>query len=198
MKRDSTERREETLKAILGDLGREHRSVEAPAHLERLLGLDVERVAGSARRAQVRRNWAWGVGLALAACVLLSVIAWRAGHGHSGTMQQVQVVPHQAQTPLRALNSDPTSQKRRVERPRHTPPRTPLSPEETSFADFVPLPASEGLPTASEISLVRMRIQGSALQQYGLEIPPEAGPRALLAEFAVGEDGLPRAIRIVQ
>jgi hypothetical protein len=66
-----------------------------------------------------------------------------------------------------------------------------------TLADFVPLPASEGLPSASEISLVRMQIKGSALQQYGLEIPVEAAPRTVLAEFAVGQDGLPRAIRII-
>jgi hypothetical protein len=65
------------------------------------------------------------------------------------------------------------------------------------MGDFVLLPASEGLPPASAISLVRMQIQQSALQQYGLEVPAEAAPKTLLAEFAVGEDGLPRAIRII-
>jgi hypothetical protein len=69
--------------------------------------------------------------------------------------------------------------------------------EQASLEDFVPLPASEGLPPASAISLVRMQIEQSALQQYGLEVPAEAAPRTLLAEFVVGEDGLPRAIRII-
>jgi hypothetical protein len=69
--------------------------------------------------------------------------------------------------------------------------------QEVSLADFIPLPASEGLPQAYALSLVRMRIEQSSLQQYGLEVPAENASRTLLAEFAVGEDGLPRAIRII-
>jgi len=33
---------------------------------------------------------------------------------------------------------------------------------------------------------------------FAAEAPPDAGAQTLLAEFAVGEDGLPRAIRIVR
>jgi hypothetical protein len=62
----------------------------------------------------------------------------------------------------------------------------------------VPLPVSEGLPPAAELSVVRIRLRGSDLQQYGLETPADAVAQTMLAEFVVGEDGLPRAIRIVQ
>jgi hypothetical protein len=209
MKRNSTDRRDEALDKILGDLGREHRAVEAPAHLERLLGVEAERVAAPARQAHTRRIWAWGVGFAVLACVLLSMAAWQAHRNRSGAGQQMRVVPQRtpnlAQAPLQASNSGGEYPKRRVENsaPSQTRKRTEGArrangSSDLSLADFVALPASEGLPAASEISLVRMRIEGSALQQYGLEIPAEAAPRTLLAEFAVGEDGLPRAIRIVQ
>jgi len=57
---------------------------------------------------------------------------------------------------------------------------------------------SEGLPAASALSIVRMRLRGSDLQQYGLEAPADGLAHTMLAEFAVGEDGLPRAIRIVR
>jgi hypothetical protein len=67
-----------------------------------------------------------------------------------------------------------------------------------SLDEFVPLPASEGLPPAAELSVVRIKLRGSDLQQYGLDAPPDAVARTMLAEFAVGEDGLPRAIRIVR
>jgi hypothetical protein len=46
--------------------------------------------------------------------------------------------------------------------------------------------------------VVRIKLRGSDLQQYGLEAPADAAARAMLAEFVVGEDGLPRAIRIVR
>jgi hypothetical protein len=87
-------------------------------------------------------------------------------------------------------------------RPALGPPHKPAAaqqsePRSASLADFIPLPASEGLPPAVALSLVRMRIEQNSLQQYGLEIPAENTSRTLLAEFAVGEDGLPRAIRIL-
>jgi len=57
---------------------------------------------------------------------------------------------------------------------------------------------SEGLPPAAELSVIRVTLKGSDLQQYGLEAPADAIAQNMLAEFVVGEDGLPRAIRIVQ
>jgi hypothetical protein len=71
-------------------------------------------------------------------------------------------------------------------------------PTWNSLDEFVALPVSEGLPAATELSVVRVRLRGSDLQQYGLEAPADAGAQTLLAEFVVGEDGLPRAIRIVR
>jgi len=73
----------------------------------------------------------------------------------------------------------------------------PKEEPERSLDDFLPLPASEGLPPTSAVSLVRMRIATGALQQYGLDVPEGAASETLLAEFVVGEDGLPRAIRII-
>lgn len=67
-----------------------------------------------------------------------------------------------------------------------------------SLVEFVRLPVSEGLPPAAQLSVVRVKLHGSDLQQYGLEAPADAAMRNLLAEFVVGEDGLPRAIRIVK
>jgi hypothetical protein len=67
-----------------------------------------------------------------------------------------------------------------------------------SLDEFVALPVSEGLPPAAELSVIRIKLRGSDLQQYGLEAPADAVARTMLAEFVVGEDGLPRAIRIVR
>ena len=79
--------------------------------------------------------------------------------------------------------------------PHSSPPEAPSS---NSLDAFVPLPVSEGLPTAAELRIVRIRLRGSDLQQYGLQAPADVPAQTMLAEFAVGEDGLPRAIRIVR
>jgi hypothetical protein len=83
-------------------------------------------------------------------------------------------------------------------RARLRPSSPPDVPTLSSLDAFVPLPASEGLPTAAELSIVRIRLRGSDLQQYGLQTPADDLAQTMLAEFAVGEDGLPRAIRIVR
>jgi hypothetical protein len=43
-----------------------------------------------------------------------------------------------------------------------------------------------------------MHIQKAELRQYGLDVPATAGSETILAEFVVGEDGLPRAIRLIR
>jgi hypothetical protein len=79
-------------------------------------------------------------------------------------------------------------------------PHRHRSPQHAAWTvdEFVSLPASEGLPPAAELSVVRMKVRGSDLQQYGLQAPADAIARTMMAEFVVGEDGLPRAIRIVR
>lgn len=63
---------------------------------------------------------------------------------------------------------------------------------------FLALPSSEGLPEPSSVSVVQTRIHRDDLRQFGLDLPPFDQSRALLAEFVIGEDGLPRAVRIVR
>ena len=204
MKTESTDRPNETLNDALDALKNEHRVIEAPAYLEKLLAAEAARIAAPARESRLRPIWAWTAGAAVLACLLLSLLAWQKLHSNGAPEQRVQAVPHTAPAPLQALNPSGQSPERYVDksarRQTRNRRRERSAPafDDATLADFVPLPASEGLPTASEISLVRMRIEGSALQQYGLEIPVEAAPRTVLAEFAVGQDGLPRAIRIIQ
>ena len=198
------------LDEIMDELRHEHRAVEAPKQLEVLLSAETERRAGLSRVAPPRRVWAWGLSFALLTGVLLGVAAWEMHRPHSLGEQQAGTTPHTAPMPrpqletrasVTPLSSSPIRQN---EHPAAGHVRTTMTRgesqsnfQEGSMDDFVPLPASEGLPPASAISLVRMQIQQSALQQYGLEVPAEAAPKTLLAEFAVGEDGLPRAIRII-
>lgn len=192
---------------IMDELKHEHRAVEAPKQLEALLSAHAEHRAGRWRLAPQRRVWAWGLSFVLVAGLLWAATAWEMHRAHSLAEQQIGSIPRPASTPSPQLqtsdSSAPVSTRRSeqtaVGHARATGNRGESQEnfQEGSMNDFVPLPASEGLPPASAISLVRMQIQQNALQQYGLEVPAAAEPRTLLAEFAVGEDGLPRAIRII-
>jgi hypothetical protein len=193
---------------IMAELRQEHRAVDGPQHLEMLLRAETEKKkAAATRQISPNRIWAWGLSFASVASLLLGAIAWELHRASVLEDPKVQAVQHVAPVPssiLQSAASDLTSPKRRdaLAQLRHAHPRAVRNEsgadvEQVAMGDFVALPASEGLPPASAISLVRMRIEQSALQQYGLEVPAEAAPKTLLAEFVVGEDGLPRAIRIL-
>ena len=153
--------------------------------------------------------WAWAAVAVLLAVVAVAGVIWRSLHTHQPQTQQAHSLPAPQVRP-KSLHSSPVTARQSVESKaepvreavkaraplRHSSP--PDAPTSSSLDAFVPLPASEGLPTPAELSIVRIRLRGSDLQQYGLQTPADALAQTMLAEFAVGEDGLPRAIRIVR
>lgn len=196
------------LNEVLNELGREHRAVSAPDSLERVLCAAVDSRKAAAAKPGMRLTWALAAVAILLAAVAAGVI-WRAQKTHQS--QQARAIPapkpHFSPELLPPspgpahLTARPKSAPVRASAKAHVPLRahSPAeAPTPSSLDEFVPLPASEGLPTAAALSIVRMKLRGSDLQQYGLQAPADAFARPLLAEFAVGEDGLPRAIRIVR
>jgi hypothetical protein len=197
------------LDEVLAELREEHRAVKAPAGLESHLSAEAARRATAWRRAPLRQIWGAGLGAALLALALLGAAEWRMHRARSTNEAHAPVAPRDDSHPVPIQEGTATkesaelpTQKRAAGstsvRHSHLPAENRDSIDrEESLADFIPLPASEGLPPAFALSLVRMQIKQSSLQQYGLEVPADSASRTLLAEFAVGEDGLPRAIRII-
>jgi hypothetical protein len=202
------------LDEILAEIGREHRAIGAPDRLESVLC-----AAPAGRKATIgmpRLRSAWtlaAVGILLAAVATAGVF-WQTRRNHQTQGQQAQ---NQQALSGRAptFTAEPTHPSTRVaghpnvqsksaalrsaeaDRAGHRNPPA-KQPSSNSLDEFVPLPVSEGLPPAAELSVVRIKLRGSDLQQYGLEAPADAEARTMLAEFVVGEDGLPRAIRILR
>jgi hypothetical protein len=203
------------LDKILAEIGREHRATAAPESVEAVL-----RAAADARHEDTWRRkqaWAWAVSLVLlAAIAVIGVdVHFRKGvrphdrpinaqstapqpekerHAEKNTQADVSLLPKpEATHPARTSAS---------RKPSTSNPQAQAGAQKSvagnSLQEFIPLPASEGLPPATQLSVVRVKLQGSDLQQYGLEAPANALARSLMAEFVVGEDGLPRAIRILQ
>jgi hypothetical protein len=212
------------LDEVLKELGREHRAIDAPHSLERGLYAAAEsrKSAIGKPRMQFPLMWA-AAAILLAAIAGVTVVGpiWRSLQTHQARQpdeaqtQQAHSLPAPRVSPEPSHASPVTARPsvvpkaepaHAVVKPRaavkpHAPLRPsslPHAPTSSSLDAFVPLPASESLPTASEFSIVRIRLRGSDLQQYGLQTPADAFARTMLAEFAVGEDGLPRAIRIVR
>lgn len=77
--------------------------------------------------------------------------------------------------------------------------RTPASSQagRAPLDGFIPLPAAAGLPAFESGQIVRIHVPVASLPAYGVEIIPDAPAAAVQADVLVGQDGLPRAIRLV-
>jgi hypothetical protein len=62
---------------------------------------------------------------------------------------------------------------------------------------FVALPGSAGLPQFESGTIVRMELQLASLPAYGIDISPAADDRPVEADVLVGQDGQPRAMRLI-
>ncbi len=197
------------LDEILAEIGREHRAIGAPDKLESLLWA----AAGSRKYATgtsgLRATWAWAAVVILLAAVATAGIIWQTRRSHQSQSQQALSVPVPQVKPEPMIPSARVTVHQGVESTSalvHTAGTeraglrnsSPKRATWNSLDEFVALPVSEGLPPAAEMSVVRVKLRGSDLQQYGLLAPPDAVAQTMLAEFVVGEDGLPRAIRIVR
>ena len=185
------------LDEILAEIRRDHRKIGAPDSLEYSLSAAAARKKIAGRAPRLRFTWAWAVALIILAA--LAGLAWRTQYRHLPQTQQARSAPPprvEAMVPPAQIAEPRPLRKMAASRA----PHRNRSPQHAVWTvdEFVSLPASEGLPPAAELSVVRMKVRGSDLQQYGLQAPADAIARTMMAEFVVGEDGLPRAIRIVR
>ena len=63
--------------------------------------------------------------------------------------------------------------------------------------EFVRIPSAIGLPELESGTVLRMELPLTALPEYGLDIAPDAMRTSVEADVLVGQDGQPRAIRLV-
>jgi hypothetical protein len=195
------------LKEVFAELRQEHRAVKAPADLESLLRAEAERKTGAVGNSVQNRIWAWGLSAAL--LVLIGAVEWRVHRSGKSNEAHAPATPHSAPYGIPAREVSPKNENAKllplgdraasttIRHSHGAAPNQDAASLEESLSKFIALPASEGLPPALALNVVRMRIEQSSLQQYGLEVPAESAARTLLAEFVVGDDGLPRAIRII-
>ena len=64
-------------------------------------------------------------------------------------------------------------------------------------AGFVEVPGAWLLPPLESGAIVRIGLPVAVLPSYGIQIAPEFGRDAVIAELLVAQDGHPRAIRLV-
>jgi hypothetical protein len=62
--------------------------------------------------------------------------------------------------------------------------------------EFVPLAYGDPLPVDSGLQVVRVNVPRASLYDFGIE-PADPRPDIVTADVLVGDDGLPRAVRLV-
>ena len=62
---------------------------------------------------------------------------------------------------------------------------------------FIVLPAAVGLPAFESGQIVRIDVPVASLPAYGVPLIPDAATREIEADVLIGQDGQPRAIRLV-
>jgi hypothetical protein len=195
-------RRGDELEEVLKELRREHREITAPESLEARL----RSAARAARPVEVTRTpvlsfWNWRWGWAMAAVVLLGVglMIWDMGRRSQAPVQQAGMETNSNRAPVEQAQDvtvadatptepDLSQDVRRAERRRRS----------EGVTAFMEVPGSEGLPAPMESSIVRVRMAKGELRQYGFDVPPAATNEVIHADLYLGEDGLPRAIRLVR
>ncbi len=70
---------------------------------------------------------------------------------------------------------------------------------DTEYAtSYIDLPSAEGVLIAEDQTVVRVSMPRSALASFGLPVRSDGADANVLADFVLGEDGMPRAVRLVQ
>lgn len=198
------------LDEIFAELRREHRRTGPPEALE----ANLVRLIGDERYPKKRKAsvvWMWWMGGAVAATILLGIVVWTM-HRRFPQPAVAQMQSHSS-VEVSSARSGPgqaeqhnakqiaLSVKAHGSRQHGARKEAKTEPEKESgelFSRFIALPGSEGLPPPSEASIVRVQMTKGDLQRYGFEVPPAVVAELIHADFFLGEDGVPRAVRLVR
>ena len=113
-------------------------------------------------------------------------------------------------TPGPSAPPSPSPQPRQLSAPAVKPPSVPTPrraasqqsasrrprPASSGFDGFVVLPSAFALPDFESGRIVRVEVPITVLPAYGIDLVPDASPAAVQADFLIGQDGVPRAIRL--
>ena len=138
------------------------------------------RVRAQYRQRRSRLRWAEWISVAAAAAVLLAVGEWKFSQRHAAGVN-----PSGAS--LAANNGNAG-----------TEPAADSQEAAGQDSDFVPLPYGEDFSADDAGVVVRVSLTRDALGSLGYPVDEIRGQDVVQADLVVGEDGWPRAVRLVQ
>jgi hypothetical protein len=158
-----------------------------------------EALAGVFRRRHFRRRAIYRTAMAIAVlALLLPATVFVRKHPSPpavvGTPHPRTVAPPVTTTALVTASSNPSSEHhakalRRLSSRAHK--AHPVN-------EFVALPSSDQVVRGEELQVIRLELTGGALRMLGAPVSEDITDRRLLADFVVGQDGTPYAVRLVR
>ncbi len=180
----------QSLASALAAVAEDSEQFEPPAYMESALvsafrehHQNIERARNRQRQARLR--WMEWSSLAAAAAVLLAFGIWNFSRPHPGIPAGKTAPP-----PVSLAAIPPAA-------PAATQSATDEIAQDLS-SDFVPVPYAEALAPGDPGMVVRVQLQRSALESLGYPVDEARADDVVQADLLVGEDGWPRAVRLVQ
>jgi hypothetical protein len=148
-----------------------------------------------ARRRVVRHRIAAAIVilLALPAAVVLS-----RRHGVPTPSGNAGGTVTNAPSPMAAHSDLPLPKRAATSRSRIQKRPAATSAHATERDDFVPLPSYGLRSQAEDLRIVRLQVNGRALRLVGAPVSGDFDERPVLADFVVGQDGTPYAVRLLR
>jgi hypothetical protein len=157
---------------------------QAPARVEAALLGDL-REQTRVRSARRRGKWLAAAAVALAA----GASVWLHQYRHNPQASAETATP----TVSKSVQFEPTGPSSVSSRMKAAV--TEAAPS-TQDSGFILLPYGQDAPSLGRAEIVRVAVTPAALASMGVPVPDPSADTYLEAEFIVGEDGVPRAIRL--
>jgi hypothetical protein len=194
----------------LGDalrlLGSSSAGATAPARVEEFLRREMrQRHAPVAMQAPRARRWAIGGVTGMAAAVLLSIVLIKPGifrrhdvNSSTGSAPTA-VTPSTGSTADSAGASAGSQSTGAAAAGNSGAAGAATQDSDAEYAtDYISLPSADDSMFADDQTIVRVSLPPSALASFGLPVSSDGRDSNVLADFVLGEDGMPRAVRLVQ
>jgi hypothetical protein len=151
------------------------------------------------------RGYRWA-SIAAAAVLAVAAVAWwvlprsepQQPGGQPIVSRSEPAAPPTVETPGPGTRAVPSVAEVLRPRPRPRPARQARNTRTITPEGFIALPAALGLPDFESGEIVRLEIPIASLPTYGIEIPEGSRGVQVEADLLVGQDGQPRAIRVLR
>jgi hypothetical protein len=187
----------QSLTEALAALAAESAEAQAPPRVEANLLMAVRR-----RRQTPAVRWQPWAAAGIAAAVLFAAALVLPRWGGPSRTEPQQITANQPAPPASAAEPAIVPQPARpAPRAAKKAPRqhAPYDLRRAVWAtNFVPVPFSDGLMPYENAAVVRVQMPRSALASLGFPVSEDAAAQLINADLLIGQDGQPRAVRLIQ